>query len=711
MKKLIAAIVMAALGVCHAAVPPPTRSTPLTTNQSTGLPAADNVPTWDALNNRWVFQAPPGASGGEANTASSLGSGMPLTAGKVGIDLQFNSITNADGTITISSNSPNRIVISAASGMATDSELSSHASDTTSVHGIADTSALIVANGTATLTSGTLNLPSSNADPSTTAGQLRHDSTVTGLTGGALKWWDGTSVRIVVDLDTAPSNDDYVLAYDAAADKFYMKEDSTGAGGADADAIHDNVAGEIAAIADKATPVAADHLVIEDSAASNDKKDITVGSLETALEGVMDLQDMQGAVTDSQVPDSITVTTAGTANAGDSATAFFSSGQIERARGGTGADTSAYGAGLLGSDGSNNTIDVDSLAELDTAIGLTGTADSTTYLRGDGAWTAVSGSGDSASVNATAISDSFSLTNTPASGTVTPTTFSVTAQADPDPDFVTLTIGNASATQAGAVTTGTQSFAGNKTMTGSLTVNGDLTVDGTMILSGSGGAESASLQVTNKITNMVLVAGGVVIAGADKALSTDTDFTFATDTLYATKLTSTDVRAGLGVFTNTVTIPNSDDPDVSAAGHLAWDTDGWLRAYDGAAQVAVGRKQEEIHATVIAPNDLADAVRDACPIWSNESGMSFVVTGWKAWSGTDDTTLNIEETDGDGQNNATVDAVEIATNGTGVFYGSDTTITAATIENGHMLWLDFDDTDAPTYVKITIYGYYAADVN
>jgi hypothetical protein len=91
--------------------------------------------------------------------------------------------------------------------------------------------------------------------------------------------------------------------------------------------------------------------------------------------------------------------------------------------------------------------------------------------------------------------------------------------------------------------------------------------------------------------------------------------------------------------------------------------------------------------------------------------MPFVVTGWKGWSGTDNTTLNIETTAADGSSNATVDAVEIATDGTGVFTGSDTTITAATIANGSTIWLDFDDTDTPTYVKITLYGYYDANVN
>jgi len=103
-------------------------------------------------------------------------------------------------------------------------------------------------------------------------------------------------------------------------------------------------------------------------------------------------------------------------------------------------------------------------------------------------------------------------------------------------------------------------------------------------------------------------------------------------------------------------------------------------------------------------------VRDAFLVWSNESGFSFIITGWKAWSGADDTTLNIETTAADGSSNATVDAVEIAT-GSGPYTASDTTITAATIANGSLIWLDFDDTDDPSYVKLTIYGYYNADVD
>ncbi len=48
-----------------------------------------------------------------------------------------------------------------------------------------------------------LNMPSSDADPGTTAGQIRHDSTDTGSnSGGTAKWYDGAQVRSLVDTGT-----------------------------------------------------------------------------------------------------------------------------------------------------------------------------------------------------------------------------------------------------------------------------------------------------------------------------------------------------------------------------------------------------------------------------------------------------------------------------------------------------------------------------
>ncbi|MCP4651701.1 MAG: hypothetical protein GY853_16690 [PVC group bacterium] len=60
----------------------------------------------------------------------------------------------------------------------------------------------------------------------------------------------------------------------------------------DPDAIHDNVAGEINAIAVKGTPIGADMFVIEDSADSNNKKKILISALEAIL-----------SITESQISD------------------------------------------------------------------------------------------------------------------------------------------------------------------------------------------------------------------------------------------------------------------------------------------------------------------------------------------------------------------------------------------------------------------------
>ncbi len=59
---------------------------------------------------------------------------------------------------------------------------------------------------------------------------------------------------------------------------------------ADADAIHDNVAAEISALVEKVTPVAADLILVEDSAAGNTKKKIQIGNLPSAGGGLAGLE-------------------------------------------------------------------------------------------------------------------------------------------------------------------------------------------------------------------------------------------------------------------------------------------------------------------------------------------------------------------------------------------------------------------------------------
>jgi hypothetical protein len=56
-----------------------------------------------------------------------------------------------------------------------------------------------------TLNLTTINLPSTDADPGTTAGQIRHDSSSTEAdtaARGVLKWYDGTGVRTLIDTGT-----------------------------------------------------------------------------------------------------------------------------------------------------------------------------------------------------------------------------------------------------------------------------------------------------------------------------------------------------------------------------------------------------------------------------------------------------------------------------------------------------------------------------
>ncbi|KKL22191.1 hypothetical protein LCGC14_2437900, partial [marine sediment metagenome] len=70
--------------------------------------------------------------------------------------------------------------------------------------------------------------------------------------------------------------------------------DSEHGAGSDTDAIHDNVSAEISAITAKGTPIGADFLVIEDSAASNAKKSMTI----TALQAILSHDSIAGVSSD-----------------------------------------------------------------------------------------------------------------------------------------------------------------------------------------------------------------------------------------------------------------------------------------------------------------------------------------------------------------------------------------------------------------------------
>lgn len=95
---------------------------------------------------------------------------------------------------------------------------------------------------------------------------------------------DKSAIHVVVDNEydhvsqkATPADADRILiedSEDSFSKKLVEMSDID-----DADAIHDNVAGEISAITEKATPVNADLIIIEDSAASNAKKKAQLGNL------------------------------------------------------------------------------------------------------------------------------------------------------------------------------------------------------------------------------------------------------------------------------------------------------------------------------------------------------------------------------------------------------------------------------------------------
>lgn len=91
---------------------------------------------------------------------------------------------------------------------------------------------------TTNITTPQITLTGSDASPDA-AGEMRYDSTIAGMSGGGIRWFDDDSVRLLVDLEIDPSDDDFVVTYDADADGFYMKADADTGGNTDYENIGD----------------------------------------------------------------------------------------------------------------------------------------------------------------------------------------------------------------------------------------------------------------------------------------------------------------------------------------------------------------------------------------------------------------------------------------------------------------------------------------
>jgi len=75
---------------------------------TTSAPSVSDVLTWDGT--KFKPAAAPGASGGEANTGSNIGTGRNLFKQKVGINLEFNTLRSSDSIVSVVQNSGNDTV-------------------------------------------------------------------------------------------------------------------------------------------------------------------------------------------------------------------------------------------------------------------------------------------------------------------------------------------------------------------------------------------------------------------------------------------------------------------------------------------------------------------------------------------------------------------------------------------------------------------------
>jgi hypothetical protein len=236
----------------------------------------------------WKSTTEPEGSGvggsGETNTASSAGTGSSVYYTKVGVDLRFNAIKSENSLLTVS-----------VDGGTHDIEL-------------------------------TVNEGSIDHDALTNFSADEH-RTINDIGSGSTDLWSADKIGTelggksdvghdhdsdYLPLQTIGIGDDNLVEIDAAdvADNDYAKFtanglegksysevrsdlnvadgadvtsantcDTPGGPGTDTTAIHDDTSGEISAITEKASPVSADLLIIEDSESSNAKKRVQIGNL------------------------------------------------------------------------------------------------------------------------------------------------------------------------------------------------------------------------------------------------------------------------------------------------------------------------------------------------------------------------------------------------------------------------------------------------
>lgn len=250
------------------------------------LLAGTNVTLTEDDGAKTITIAAPGGAGGETNTASNVGSGgVGLFKQKNSVDLEFKNINAGSNKITITDDTGNDEVdidVVEANLTITESQISDLGAYLTGITGeplsdLSDVTITSIASGELLKWNGSAWVNNTLAEAGIAASS--HTHATSDITSGTF-----------ADARIAETN---VTQHQAALS--ITESQISDLDHDDADAIHDNVAGEINAITTKATPVSGDLLLIEDSADSNNKKKITVGSLPTGGGGEANTISSNGA--------------------------------------------------------------------------------------------------------------------------------------------------------------------------------------------------------------------------------------------------------------------------------------------------------------------------------------------------------------------------------------------------------------------------------
>lgn len=508
-----------------------------------------------------------------------------------------------------------------------------------------------------------IQLTGADADPAAAAGTIVYDNTIGVMSGGGLRWYDNDSVRLIVDLETDPSNDDYIVAYDAGADGFYMMAGVPGVTKlndiGDADGAGTVVSG------------AHEHLWTWENDAAN--------------EVFMNFSSIDADTDNNQWIFELSTYDDGDANV------FFMRCRDDvdttpntvfeiAADGATSMDAGLTVGGSITEGG----VAVPNVDEIDWVAA----AEMADADHGDVAW-----SGGDASVQACTLADS-----------VYASCYVGIFEAATGADQPFYTDG-ALTYDAATGTLGATHFSGGGA---NLTTVDAATGDSATAFFDAGTIEHewGGLQA-----NVAAYTGLIGITGADTTVEVDLLSELLTAMGDVTAFITDDDMPAVGV-----------DPDVDAAGEIGRDTDGanetgdsYLRGHDGSNQFFYAGKVKTISIPVNNPDGLtawAGRANPSQPVWLNTSGMTFTIIEVMAISDVDNYDCTLFEsntlTDVSDENDVSIIALECDADGTEGY--TDTEVVAHAVEHDH--WIIFEDTlgDAGG-VTVIIKGWFNADVD